>query len=207
MNRLVIIGSGIFGKQVMEIALLQNKYEIVGFYDDFEKENTVYGLPLLGTISNVSDDYLDGNFDYIFYGIGYNNLNFKFNLSLKLNIPKATIIHPSALIEKSATIGDGVLLYANAYIGPNVILKDNVTVNINSYLPHDNVVDECTFISGTISVGGKTNIGKCCFIGLASTIIDNITIADNVILGAGTLVVKTIDKEGTYIGSPSKKIP
>jgi len=206
MNRLVIIGSGEFGKQVLEIALLQNKYEVIGFYDDFEKEKTIYDLPFLGKISDVNTDYLNGDFEYIFFGIGYNHLKFKYDLSLQLKIPKATIIHPKAVIEKTAFIKEGCLIYANAYIGANVVLNENVTINIGANLPHDNTIKECTFISVSVTLGGKTTIGSCCFIGLASTIIDNVKITDDVILGAGTLVVKNIESEGTYIGSPSKKL-
>lgn len=206
MNRLVIIGSGDFGKQVLEIALLQNKYEVIGFYDDFENEKAIYSYDVLGKVSNVQEDYLKGKFDFIFFGIGYNHLKFKHDLSLQLKIPKATIIHPTAVIEESAIIGEGCAIYANVYIGPNVILNENVTINVGANLPHDNKVEDCTFISVNVTLGGKTTIGNCCFLGLSSTVIENVNLSDGVFLGAGTLVLKDIGSEGTYIGSPAKKL-
>ena len=50
------------------------------------------------------------------------------------------------------------------------------------------------------------HIGRNCFIGAGAVIKDNVTICDNVTIGAGSVVVSNIDKAGTYIGCPVKKI-
>ena len=47
---------------------------------------------------------------------------------------------------------------------------------------------------------------KICFVGAGSTIKDNISVCDNVIIGAGSIVVKDIIESGIYVGCPVKKI-
>ena len=42
--------------------------------------------------------------------------------------------------------------------------------------------------------------------GTNSTIKEEITITDNVIIGLNSGVVKNINQEGTYVGLPAKKI-
>lgn len=207
MNRLVIVGASEFSNQVISIANNQNKYQIIGYYDDFIEANEYHDLPVLGNLDQLEKDFKDNRFDIIFLAIGYNRLNYKELLLGRFsNIPLATIIHPTAFIEKNTIIEDGVLIYPFAYVGPRVHLKKCVVVNVYTYLPHDNTVEACTFLSGGINIGGKVNIGKRCFIGIGVTTNDSIEIGNDVFLGSNTLVLKSILKPGTYVGSPARKI-
>ena len=44
------------------------------------------------------------------------------------------------------------------------------------------------------------------FCGAGSTVIDHISICDNVMIGAGAVVVKDIMESGTYVGIPARKV-
>ena len=54
-------------------------------------------------------------------------------------------------------------------------------------------------------MAGSVNIGKLCFIGAGATIINNITVREEITVGAGACVVNTIDQPGIYVGVPAKK--
>ena len=207
MNRVAIIGAGEFGKQVLQIASTQKKYVPVGFFDDFYQEEKFRDIDVLGKIDDVETMYRQDKFDYLFISIGYNHLGFKQELTERFSsIPFATIIHPTVTIEDSAEIAEGVLIYANAYIGPGVKLSKGCVVNVYTYLPHDNLIKECTFLSGGIDMGGKVDVGERSFVGIGVTVTDNINICDDVFVGAGTVVIKDIDEPGTYVGCPARKI-
>ena len=60
---------------------------------------------------------------------------------------------------------------------------------------------ESTHISG-VNIAGNVNIGKFCWIGIGSQIIQNIHIGDNVTVGGGSLVLKDIPKNLKVFGSP-----
>ena len=49
-------------------------------------------------------------------------------------------------------------------------------------------------------------IGNRCFIGAGATVIDKISICDDVIIGANAAVINNIDSPGTYVGNPVRKI-
>ena len=53
---------------------------------------------------------------------------------------------------------------------------------------------------------GKIKIGKNCFIGCRSTILPGVTIGDNVIIGAGSVVNRDIPKDSVAAGVPCKVI-
>lgn len=208
MKRLAIIGAGVLGKQAMEIALVEKKYKIVGFYDDFLKETSFENYPILGTISSIKNDFKVKVFDFLFIAVGYNHLAFKQTLFERFNnLPFANIIHPSSVIEKSAILKGGNLIYADCYIGPHCTLEPGVVMNIKSWLAHESSVGRCTFVSAGVNVGGKTNFGERCFIGIGVTLVDNIEICNDVFIGAGTVVIRSIKEKGKYIGVPSRKIP
>ncbi len=52
----------------------------------------------------------------------------------------------------------------------------------------------------------KTTIGKHCFIGCASIILPNVTIGDQVIVAAGSVVTKDVPSNSIVAGNPAKVI-
>jgi acetyltransferase-like isoleucine patch superfamily enzyme len=50
------------------------------------------------------------------------------------------------------------------------------------------------------------DIGNNIFIGVKSIIMPGVSICDNVIIGAGSIVTKSIIKSGVYVGTPAKYI-
>jgi len=49
-------------------------------------------------------------------------------------------------------------------------------------------------------------IGKNCKVQSHSFICELVTICDNVVIGAGSVVTKNITESGIYVGNPAKKI-
>lgn len=207
MNRLAIIGAGDLGKQALEIARLQKKYVPVGFFDDFNTDDSFQNLPPLGKIEDIEAAFSGKKFDYLFAAIGYKHLGFKQQLTERFSrIPFATIVHPTAVIEREAELESGVLLYAFAYIGFGVKVSKHSVINVYTYLPHDVLVKECSFLSCGVNVGGNVTIGERTFVGIGATVSDGVNICDDVLVGAGTVVIKDIVEPGTYAGCPARKI-
>ncbi len=49
-------------------------------------------------------------------------------------------------------------------------------------------------------------IGARTWIGIGGIISNNISLCGDVVIGAGAVVVRNIDKAGTYVGVPARKI-
>jgi UDP-3-O-[3-hydroxymyristoyl] glucosamine N-acyltransferase len=73
-------------------------------------------------------------------------------------------IHPTAVIEESAEIGDNVYLGPNAYIGENVKIGDNARIYANTSIYEDSVVGKNTKIYPNCSIYYQTQIGEECII-------------------------------------------
>ncbi len=94
----------------------------------------------------------------------------------------------------------GVVLDKNVRIGKNVF------VNISSTIAHDSEVGSHSFIAPRVAVAGFTKIGKRSFIGINATLIDNISLCDDIQIGGGTVVINSVADKGTYVGIPARKI-
>jgi serine acetyltransferase len=47
-------------------------------------------------------------------------------------------------------------------------------------------------------------VGECTFIGTGASIINQITIGDNTVIGAGAVVIRDIPSDVTAVGVPAK---
>lgn len=209
MKKLAIIGSGDLGKLIAHHAQATELYTIAGFFDDFKTTgDKAHSHPILGGKDNIQPLFEQGEFDELMVGIGYKYFDFRKAIfeQFKGTIPFARVIHPSAYIDPSATIGEGVLIHPNCTLDMNVIVGDNVLLNTAVSIAHDSDVGNHSFLSPNVSVAGFVKIGKCCNIGINTTIIDNITIVDQTQTGGGTVVVKDIEKSGLYVGNPARFI-
>ena len=208
MKKLAIIAAGDLGQQIAHLCHSINDIDAVGFYDDFNKANTAHGLPILGTLDEIESDFKNKVYDTALIAIGYKHIEFRSALLNRLTnakSPLATIIHPQAWVDPSATIEEGTVIMPRVVIDQNCHIKKNVFININASIAHDSIIDDNCFIAPSVSIAGFVNIQKNCFLGINSTIIDNLTICANSIIGAGSLLTKDIDKAGLYFGSPAKK--
>ncbi len=75
---------------------------------------------------------------------------------------------------------------------------------------HASLGDNCTIYHG-VTIGAKLpfhkeypNIGNNVYIGEGSTILGGITIGDNVIIGAKTLILEDIPDNSVVVGNPAK---
>jgi len=84
----------------------------------------------------------------------------------------------------------------NTIIAPNTIIIDFDGHEINNLTKRINTKDN----------GENIIIGQNCWIGMNSIILKGVTIGDNTVIGAGSVVTKNCDKNSIYAGNPCIKI-
>ena len=55
-----------------------------------------------------------------------------------------------------------------------------------------------------VTLAGFVDVASHCFLGVSTTVIDNVKIAQGVQTGAGAVVTNSISNEGLYLGVPAK---
>ncbi len=103
-----------------------------------------------------------------------------------------------------ALIGDDVEIGANTTIDrgalDDTVIEDGVKLDNQIHIAHNVRVGANTAIAACVGIAGSARIGRNCALGGASMIYGHITLADNVNVSAGTLIMKSLDKPGTYTG-------
>lgn len=107
-------------------------------------------------------------------------------------------------------IGDNCRIYIDNWgTEPHLIkIGNNVTITADcillthdgSYILKNRLGSNRRYKFGPIVIGSQV------FIGTRTIIMPGVTICDNVVIGAGSIVIHNVDTPGVYVGSPIKKI-
>lgn len=202
-KKIIIIGAGGHGKVVADIAKLNGYKEIV-FLDDDTSKQTNGNYKIIGTTQDI--EKYKGAYDF-FVAIGNNKIREKLTNELrKMNITQTVLIHPTAVIDETVLLEEGIVVMANAVVNADTRLSRGVIINTSATVDHDCIINEFTHICPGVHIAGTVNIGKGVWVGIGSTLINNIDICDEVIIGAGSVVIKKIEEKGTYVGNPVRRI-
>jgi acetyltransferase-like isoleucine patch superfamily enzyme len=107
-------------------------------------------------------------------------------------------IHPSAIVYDGTMLGEGVRVLENAVVGKQPSLGASSTAK-REPLPPTTIGDGTVISTGAIVFAGSS-IGAGCIVGDQSCIRERVTMADNCILGRGSLIENdTTVGEGTRI--------
>ncbi len=207
MKKLAIIGSGDLGQLIAHHAVTDKQFEVYGFFDDTKDADTVVqGHSIRGSIKDIQLHFDEQLFDYVLIGIGYKHFDFRKKLFIDLQgkIPFANLIHSSCYIDPSVKIGVGNVLLPGCVLDMNAELKDNILLNTACTIAHDSSIGSHTFLSPAVSLAGFIQIGACCNLGINTTVIDNIDIANEVQTGGGTVVINDLNQKGLYVGNPAR---
>ncbi|GIU21244.1 UDP-3-O-(3-hydroxymyristoyl)glucosamine N-acyltransferase [Shewanella colwelliana] len=76
----------------------------------------------------------------------------------------AESIHPSAVIDASATLGEGVAIGANAVIGANVILGENVQIGAGCVIGQNVIIGSNSMLWANVTIYHDVHIGQSCIV-------------------------------------------
>ena len=206
---LIIIGAGGFGREVLMYAeaSVDNgaDYIIKGFLDDdlSALDKYKYGYNVIDTIGN----YEICNEDIFICAIGDVKVKKKVCIELQKRGAEFTnVIHPTAIIGKTTSMGFGNIFCPMSIITQNVKIGNFISINTSSSFGHDSKVGNYTTISGGCSVTGYAELGKGVFLGGQSFICPNVSIGDYARIGAGSVVIKNVKANSVVFGNPAVEI-
>ncbi len=123
--------------------------------------------------------------------------------------PEANIWAGASLRSKNLKIGSGVFInvgfffdgYDHLEIGDNVRIGQNVRI-----ITATHEIGPSTQ-RGLIEVVGKPiTIKLGCWIGSGATIMPGVTIAEGCVIGVNSLVNKSTEPDGLYVGTPARRV-
>jgi UDP-2-acetamido-3-amino-2,3-dideoxy-glucuronate N-acetyltransferase len=135
------------------------------------------------------------------------------------NIAGNTRIWQFVVILPNAQIGSNCNICSHCFIENEVIIGNNVTIKCGVYVWDGIVIEDNAQIGPNVTftndkyprakqdfVIQRTLIKKGASIGAASVILGGVTIGENAMVGAGSLVTKDVPNNELWYGSPAKFI-
>ena len=204
-KNVIIIGAGGHAKVIADI-IEKSGDEIVGFLDDNKELGTtvINNYKIIGDLNNRFTMAVTKKDVEFIIAIGDNRK--REEISHSPNLKFYTAIHPSAQIGLDVEIQEGTVVMANSCINSSAKIGKHCIINTGAVVEHDNIIGNYVHISPNVALGGSVKIDECTHIGIGATVKNNITVFKNCTIGAGAVVVKNIEEEGTYVGVPQKKI-
>ncbi|KUG23994.1 acetyltransferase (isoleucine patch superfamily) [hydrocarbon metagenome] len=210
MKKIIILGGGGFAGEVLDTIEYINKnteekiLPLGYIYDGAAKDKgkLIYDLPVLGELS-----YL-GNVDLgevsMVAGIGRPVWRRKIvEETKKMGGKFISIIHPTAIINKWAKIGEGAIIQRLCNVQRDVVIGDFFCCNAFVGIGHGTLIGDYVQINPQVVVTGGAVIGSDVFLGVRATIL-KARIGDRSVVGACALITKDMPQNMMAKGIPAK---
>ena len=203
-KNLILLGGGGHCKSIIEVAESAG-YNILGILDRPEEVGKyVLDYKVIGTDDDIPQYVNKAEFVITVGFIKNPAIRIKlYNIVKEAGGKFATIVASTAYVSKYATLGEGTVVMHNAFVNAGSQIGNNVILNTFSNIEHDAVIGDQSHISTGVMINGDCKVGHNVFVGSQSVLANGITIGDDIIIGAGSVVRKSIIQKGIYAGNPA----
>lgn len=203
MKALAVLGAGGHGGVVKDVAELVG-WERITFFDDNKINDGPSGLMNLTNFDALIESRAE--FDAAFVAIGDNKIRLsKIRVLMSLNVKVAILIHPSAVISRTARLKEGTLIGANCVVQNDVSIGVGSIVNTNATVEHDVVIGDGVHISPSACVCGSAHISNLAWVGANAVVAPSVVVGPGVVIGAGAALMGNVDSNRVVIGVPAKE--
>lgn len=126
-------------------------------------------------------------------------------VALEAGLELVNAIHPSALIMEDAILGKNIIMHANSFLGYRAELHDGVILNTGAQVDHHCVLGKSVTIAPGVVMASNVYIEEKCTVYTAAVIKNSITIKNNSIIGAGSVVIRDVEENKVMVGVPARE--
>jgi sugar O-acyltransferase (sialic acid O-acetyltransferase NeuD family) len=116
------------------------------------------------------------------------------------------VVHPSAVISPTATIGRGVFVGPLAVVHARARVAAHSIINSGAVVEHDCDIGENCHVAPRAALGGNVRVGSGTLIGLGAAVLPGITIRAGCIVGAGAVVHEDVPDGLRVAGVPARRL-
>lgn len=168
------------------------------YYDDYD-----YDISVLSSML----DYAPANGDLVLIAIGDPSLRRKASeILISRGAQFATLVHPTAVVARTAVIAEGVILCPHSLVSADVNIGRHVQINCSSTVGHDVKLGDFTTLSAHVDVTGHAQLDEMVFVGSGARILPKVKVGPKAIIGAGSIVYRSVGAGTTVYASPSKTL-
>lgn len=206
-NRLVIVGAGAFGRELMCWASIAvgATWDHIAWVDDNKDALLGFDYPL--SYAGALQSFEPTLNDLCVVAAGEPGTKRSIVTELqKKGARFATLIHPSAVIARTALIGQGGIFCPLSFVSADARVGNFVTVNGLSSVGHDVVLGDFCTLSAHVDLTGGVLVGEDAFFGTGAKVAPAVRIGKQARIGAGATIMRTVPERATMFAVPAKKL-
>jgi sugar O-acyltransferase (sialic acid O-acetyltransferase NeuD family) len=207
MHDIVIIGAGGFGREMYEMlwdCLAQDKYRFKGFLANDERE--LDGHEIDSTVLDRPHDYLPAENDRFLLAIG--NMEARRQTVDALTQKGArflTLIHPTAYIAKTASIGNGAVIYPFSAVMNGAKIGELAHLSIYASVGHDAQVGRFSLLAPYATLNGFSVVEDEVYLSTHSTVAPERRVGFRSKVSANSAVMRDVPAGCMVHGVPGKQ--
>jgi sugar O-acyltransferase (sialic acid O-acetyltransferase NeuD family) len=209
---LLLVGAGGFARETLELVRAVNRlsptWEILGFLDDDPARHgsEIHGVPVLGPSAAVHDH---PEALVVACVASPSDPPRRLGLVSRLALEPeryATLVHPTAVVAESATLGPGTVVHATSVLTADVRIGAHVAVMPAVVFTHDDAIaDGATFGAGVRLAGGVV-VERGAYIGSGALIREDLVVGAGAVVGMGAVVTAPIPPGEVWAGVPARRL-
>jgi sugar O-acyltransferase (sialic acid O-acetyltransferase NeuD family) len=211
-TRLVVVGAGWLGREVHQYALdileagvPADFIDVVGFVD--ENPSAASRLSELGVhfefVHTSGEHRPSPDFSYVI-AIGSPRIRRRAAALLPRDLRWVNVIHPSAYVAPSASLGAGVVLAPFAFIGVGARIENHVVLNTFASCGHDGQVGAYSVLSPYAVINGTVVLEEGVFMGTHAGVQPGCRVGRWSSVASGASVSRDVAPGSLMAGNPAR---
>ena len=203
-DRVFIYGGGGQAKTLISLLRLLD-YQITGIVDDSLPGGAIVsGVPVLGDRS-VLPELLQNGTDAAVNAVGgighYEIRKAVFDILRDAGFRFPTLVHPTAFVEDTAQLADGVQVLAQSYVSSESTVGFGTLINAGVVISHDCRIGRVVNLSPGALIAGGVTLEDYCQIGMGATVNLGLTVGSHARVGNSAVVKADVPADGrVYAG-------
>jgi acetyltransferase EpsM len=193
---LIVYGGGGHGKALIDLLRILALYPIAGIVDDDPAlGSSIMGVPVLGG-SNIIKLLVERGVHLAVNAVGgIGNIQSRIKVFEQLLMAGFTcpaLVHPTAFVEASAKLAEGVQVMPHAYVGSDAQIGYGAIINTGAIVSHDCKLGDYANLSPGAILAGEVSIGSASLIGMGVTLNLRVKVGENARIGNGATVKQDV---------------
>jgi acetyltransferase EpsM len=202
---LLVLGTRTFAVEIADLVTDIPDYEVTGFVENENRERcaeTLEGLP----IHWVEDLAAMRDTHSAVCALATTHRSRFTDQVAELGMPFATLVHPTAHVSATSTLGEGAIVSAGAIVGARTAIGRHTILNRAVLVGHHTTIgDHCTLNPGA-NVAGKCTLHDKAFVGMGAKVLGDLEVGSGAIVGAGAVVTRSVEPRALVLGVPARPV-
>jgi sugar O-acyltransferase (sialic acid O-acetyltransferase NeuD family) len=210
MKKVIVYGSLVLAKMLFYDARGNEDFQIACFTMDegYRGGDELLGLPWV-SYDRILELYPPDQYDMLALFDGYRSMRARdriFHKAKNSGYQLRNYISARADVTPEISMGINNVIMGATHIGFGGRMGDNNLIRQNVYLGHEFTLGNNNIITAGCTIGGHCTFENSSFIGLGVTILNRIHIAQETLVGGGSVVIRDTEPYSKNVGNPSRVI-